>query len=108
MRLINEIGTWVLREACKTAAAWPEPLKVAVNLSPRQFEAGDVCNIVASALREAGLAPHRLKLEINEILLLANTVAILTELRALKTSASRSSWTISARARIASGTSAHH
>jgi diguanylate cyclase (GGDEF)-like protein len=85
MRLINEIGTWVLREACKTASAWPEPLKIAVNLSPLQFESGDVCNIVASALREAGLAPHRLELEITESLLLANTNAILTELRALKT-----------------------
>jgi EAL domain-containing protein (putative c-di-GMP-specific phosphodiesterase class I) len=85
IRLINEIGTWVLREACKTATAWPEPLKVAVNLSPLQFEAGDVCNRVASALREAGLAPHRLELEITESLLLANTDAILTQLRALKT-----------------------
>jgi diguanylate cyclase (GGDEF)-like protein len=85
MRLINEIGTWVLREACKTAAIWPDPLKVAVNLSPLQFESGNVCNIVARTLRETGLAPHRLELEITENLLLANTEAILAELRALKT-----------------------
>jgi diguanylate cyclase (GGDEF)-like protein len=84
MRLINQIGTWVLRDACKTAATWPEPLKVAVNLSPLQFGTGDVCDVVASALREAGLAPHRLELEITESLLLANTDAILAELRALK------------------------
>jgi EAL domain-containing protein (putative c-di-GMP-specific phosphodiesterase class I) len=43
MRLINEIGTWVLRKACKTAATRPEPLKVAVNLSPLQFDAGNFC-----------------------------------------------------------------
>jgi diguanylate cyclase (GGDEF)-like protein len=85
MRLINQIGTWVLREACRTAAAWPGPLKVAVNLSPLQFDAGNICNIVASALKESGLAPHRLELEITERLLLANTDAILAELRALKT-----------------------
>jgi diguanylate cyclase (GGDEF)-like protein len=84
MRLINQIGTWVLRKACKTAASWPEPLKVAVNLSPLQFDAGNVCDVVASALRETGLAPHRLELEITESLLLANTNVILAELQALK------------------------
>jgi diguanylate cyclase (GGDEF)-like protein len=84
MRLINQIGTWVLRKACQTAASWPEPLKVAVNLSPLQFDAGNVCDVVASALRETGLAPHRLELEITESLLLANTNVILAELQALK------------------------
>ena len=38
MRLIDKIGAWVLREACRAAAAWPEPLTVAVNLSPAQFD----------------------------------------------------------------------
>jgi diguanylate cyclase (GGDEF)-like protein len=84
MRLIDQIGTWVLREACKTAATWPEPLTVAVNLSPVQFEAGNVSTIVASALRDAGLAPGRLELEITESLLLRNTDAVLAELQALK------------------------
>jgi EAL domain-containing protein (putative c-di-GMP-specific phosphodiesterase class I) len=73
-----------LREACKTAATWPEPLTVAVNLSPVQFEAGNVSTIVASALRDAGLAPGRLELEITESLLLRNTDAVLAELQALK------------------------
>ena len=67
LRLIGKIGAWVLREACKTAADWPEPLTVAVNLSPAQFEAGSISTIVASALRETGLAPCRLELEITEI-----------------------------------------
>jgi diguanylate cyclase (GGDEF)-like protein len=84
LRLIDEIGTWVLREACRTAAAWPEPLTVAVNLSPLQFEAGNVGVVVASALKDAGLAPGRLELEITESLLLGNTDVILAELRALK------------------------
>jgi diguanylate cyclase (GGDEF)-like protein len=84
LRLIDEIGTWVLREACRTAATWPAPLTVAVNLSPLQFDAGNVRSIVASALGDTGLAPSRLELEITESLLLGNTDFILAELRSLK------------------------
>jgi diguanylate cyclase (GGDEF)-like protein len=84
MRLIDQIGTWVLREACRIAATWPEPLTVAVNLSPAQFEAGNVSTIVKRALKDAGLAPNRLELEITESLLLGNTDAILAELQTLK------------------------
>lgn len=82
--LIGKIGAWVLREACRTAAAWPEELTVAVNLSPAQFAAGRVSDIVAAALKEAGLAPRRLELEITETLLLGNSNAILLELQTLK------------------------
>jgi diguanylate cyclase (GGDEF)-like protein len=84
MRLIGKIGAWVLREACKTATNWPEPLTVAVNLSPAQFEAGSISTIVASALMETGLAPCRLELEITETLLLGNSDAVMTELQSLK------------------------
>jgi diguanylate cyclase (GGDEF)-like protein len=84
LRLIDKIGAWVLREACRTAATWPEHLTVAVNLSPAQFVAGRVSDIVAAALKEAGLAAHRLELEITETLLLGNTEAIMAELQALK------------------------
>jgi diguanylate cyclase (GGDEF)-like protein len=84
LRLIDKLGAWVLREACKTALSWPDSLTVAVNLSPAQFEAGSISAIVASALRETGLAPHRLELEITETLLLGNSEAIMTELQALK------------------------
>jgi diguanylate cyclase (GGDEF)-like protein len=84
LRLIGKIGAWVLREACKAAANWPEPLTVAVNLSPAQFEAGSISNVVASALRETGLAPSRLELEITETLLLGHSEAVMTELQSLK------------------------
>jgi diguanylate cyclase (GGDEF)-like protein len=84
MRLIGKIGTWVLREACRTAMAWPDHLTVAVNLSPAQFESGSVSAMVAAALNETGLAAHRLELEITETLLLGDTEAIMTELRTLK------------------------
>jgi EAL domain-containing protein (putative c-di-GMP-specific phosphodiesterase class I) len=84
IRLIDKIGTWVLREACRTAATWPEHLTVAVNLSPAQFLPGTVSEVVASALKETGLAAHRLELEITETLLLGNSEAIMTELQTLK------------------------
>jgi len=84
MRVIDKIGAWVLREACRAAATWPEQLTVAVNLSPAQFETGSISTIVAAALEEAGLAPHRLELEITETLLLGNSDAIMTELATLK------------------------
>jgi diguanylate cyclase (GGDEF) domain len=57
MRLIGEIGIWVLREACRTAATWPDHLTIAVNLSAAQFELGSVSAIVAAALARPAL--HR-------------------------------------------------
>jgi EAL domain-containing protein (putative c-di-GMP-specific phosphodiesterase class I) len=84
MRLIDKIGTWVLREACRTAASWPKHLTVAVNLSPAQFLAGSVSEIVAAALKEANLEPHRLELEITETLLLGDSESVMSELRTLK------------------------
>jgi diguanylate cyclase (GGDEF)-like protein len=84
MRLIGKIGTWVLQEACRTAAAWPKHLTVAVNLSPAQFVAGRVSEIVAAALAEAKLEPSRLELEITETLLLGDSESVMSELKALK------------------------
>jgi diguanylate cyclase (GGDEF)-like protein/PAS domain S-box-containing protein len=82
--LICKIGEWVLNQACRQAAAWPAPLKVAVNLSPNQFVAGDLVDQVRTALRESGLEPSRLELEITEGLLLRDTAGTLDQLRALK------------------------
>jgi diguanylate cyclase (GGDEF)-like protein len=84
MRLIDKIGAWVLHEACRTAATWPNDLTVAVNLSPAQFVAGSVSASVAAALRESGLEAHRLELEITETLLLGDSESIMEELRKLK------------------------
>ena len=84
MRLIDKIGAWVLREACRTAITWPDNLTVAVNLSPAQFESGSIEDTVADALKSSGLAPHRLELEIVETLLLENTEAVMATLKRLK------------------------
>ncbi len=64
--LIEEIGAWALREACRVAAAWPRPLSVAVNLSPVQFRRDDLPRFVHALLLETGLAAQRLEIEITE------------------------------------------
>jgi diguanylate cyclase (GGDEF)-like protein len=82
--LIVPIGEWVLRQACATAAAWPNDLKVAVNLSPVQFRSPGLLQLVISALASSGLAAERLELEITESILLHDskaTLAILFKLR---------------------------
>ncbi|MEO8668583.1 MAG: EAL domain-containing protein [Bauldia sp.] len=83
---IVAIGEWVLREACTAAAAWPEHIRIAVNLSPRQFGNKGLVTIVESALAASGLNPRRLELEVTESLLLidsGSTLQILHRLREL-------------------------
>ena len=73
--LIDHIGQWTLEEACRTAARWATnglpPINVAVNLSPRQFQKSvHLTDNVARALRQSGLPPSRLELELTESLAL--------------------------------------
>ncbi len=70
-RMIAQIGRWVLEQACRDAAEWGD-VQVAVNLSPAQFIDDDLLDTVARALRESGLAPAQLEVEITEGVLLAN------------------------------------
>lgn len=84
--LIAPIGERVLPHACWLATRWPEPLRVSVTLSAAQFHGNDLVDAVASALRESGLAPHRLELEITESLMLDNTDAVLCVLHQLRRS----------------------
>ena len=84
--LIIPLGEWALREACREAASWPKPLKIAVNVSPIQFRYGDLPNLVRTILLETGLAPSRLELEITEGVLIndfSRAVSILCQLKAL-------------------------
>jgi diguanylate cyclase (GGDEF)-like protein/PAS domain S-box-containing protein len=82
--LIVQIGEWVLREACREAAAWPLPLQIAINLSPIQFRHGDLAGLVHTVLLETGLAPARLELEITEGVLIDDFARGLSILRRLK------------------------
>ncbi|MBI5264163.1 MAG: EAL domain-containing protein [Bradyrhizobium sp.] len=67
--LIVPIGEWVLRRACEDAVSWPSEVKVAVNLSPVQFKEAELFNVICSALRDSGLPPGRLEIEVTESVL---------------------------------------
>ncbi|HTZ71898.1 MAG TPA: EAL domain-containing protein [Acetobacteraceae bacterium] len=82
--LIAPIGEWVLREACLEAARWPAGTRVAVNLSPLQFERSDIVDIVAAALRESHLEPERLELEITEGVVMRDSGDVLATMRKLR------------------------
>lgn len=82
--LITAMGEWALHRACADAARWDTEVKVAVNLSPVQFMTGDVVPVVSEALRQSGLSPSRLELEITESVLLQDNQATLTTLQALR------------------------
>ena len=84
--LINSMGKWILSEACREAASWPQPHTIAVNISPIQFRQGDLPKLVHSILLETGLAPERLELEITEGILIddfSRAVSILRKLKSL-------------------------
>jgi diguanylate cyclase (GGDEF)-like protein len=72
--LIMEIGEWVFREACQAAQAWNAPdmplHKVAINLSARQFQSGDLAKTVSRILEETNCLPEWIELEITESMLL--------------------------------------
>ena len=87
--LIVPVGAWVLAEACRQARAWRDAgaaLRVSVNLSSRQFRSEGLIETVGSALRESGLAPQLLELELTESLLIEDVqraMEVMTRLKAL-------------------------
>ena len=82
--LIWALGNFVLARACRDATAWPEHMRVAVNLSPLQFRCGSVHEMVHDALLSTGLAPQRLELEITESLFLDRSNVVLDTLAELR------------------------
>jgi EAL domain-containing protein (putative c-di-GMP-specific phosphodiesterase class I) len=82
--LIVEISEWVLGEACRTAASWDRPLTIAVNLSPVQFQHGDLPLLIQRILLETGLSPGRLELEITEGVLIGDFSRVVGILRRIK------------------------
>ena len=84
--LIVSLGDWVLRAACREAAGWSCPLKVAVNLSTQQLQQVHLPETVLGILTETGLSPSRLEVEITESAIIddmARALAILRRLKAL-------------------------
>ncbi|WP_257170456.1 EAL domain-containing protein [Bradyrhizobium sp. SRS-191] len=68
--LIVPLGEWIIGRACDDATAWPDDVKVAVNLSPVQFKQAELFDVIQSALARSGLDPKRLEIEITESVLL--------------------------------------
>ncbi|AWN46421.1 GGDEF domain-containing protein [Methylobacterium terrae] len=86
--MIDEIGTFVLHEACREASRWTSDRTIAVNLSPAQFRSSALAAQVAAALAASGLPAGRLELEITESVLLdasSNNLALLRQLKQLGT-----------------------
>jgi diguanylate cyclase (GGDEF)-like protein len=88
--MIVPIGEWVLREACRQAAAWntrrdgQQPLTVSVNLSAVQLDRADLPDVVRSALAESGLPAHCLVIELTESLIVDHRPETLRRLEAIK------------------------
>ena len=82
--MIVQLGEWVLRQACSDAMNWPEPLQVAVNVSPVQIERTNLLTTVIKALEATGLPASRLELELTESSLMCDgdsTIMLLNNLR---------------------------
>jgi EAL domain-containing protein (putative c-di-GMP-specific phosphodiesterase class I) len=87
-RLIVPLGEWVLRTACKQTKEWHDlgagPVRVAVNLSARQFQQQDLVEMVKCALDDVDLSPSSLELEITETTAMQNAEVTVETLRALR------------------------
>lgn len=86
--LIVPLGEWVLRTACAQNKAWQEagykPVRIAVNISSRQFHEKDITHIVSRALEETGLEPRFLELELTESIFLKNLERTVKALKVLR------------------------
>ncbi len=86
--LIKAIGNWVLREACRQSRAWEEqgmtPVPISVNVSPRQFRDPDFVAYVDQVVRESGIAPGNLELEITESSTMGDEIKAVERLHALR------------------------
>lgn len=82
--LIDQLGMWVLREACRFARSSPDLPWVAVNVSPLQFRDERFVERVMAVLSETELSPYRLEIEITEGLLLQNSPKVQETLRLLR------------------------
>jgi diguanylate cyclase (GGDEF)-like protein/PAS domain S-box-containing protein len=82
--LMPIIGEWVIEEACRTAATWPEPITVALNISPKQIILPALPNVVSQALARFKLPANRLELEVTEGVFLGDNGATLDVLRRLR------------------------
>jgi len=71
--VIITLGNWITSQAAKAAAQWPDDVTIAVNLSPIQIRAPGAALGILNAIRDAGLPPHRLELEVTESLFIEDS-----------------------------------
>ncbi|MCH8616577.1 EAL domain-containing protein [Sphingomonas sp. SM33] len=84
--LMPQLGNWIIDEACRALATWPEAVTVAVNISPKQILVPALPNVVSEALARHKIPGNRLELEVTEGVFLGDsgkTVDVLGRLRAL-------------------------
>jgi diguanylate cyclase (GGDEF)-like protein/PAS domain S-box-containing protein len=84
--LIKDLGEWVLREACREAASWSQPLSISVNLSPIQLADTAFFDQLRRILTDTGLAPDRLTLELTEGCVISDLAWAATVLHRMKLS----------------------
>ncbi|MBT8427835.1 MAG: EAL domain-containing protein, partial [Erythrobacter sp.] len=82
--LMAQIGDWVIEEAAKTLAAWPEPITVAINISPKQIVLPSLPNTVSQALARYKVPGNRLELEVTEGVFLGNNSSTLDNMKRLR------------------------
>ncbi len=85
--LITPVGEWVVRTACRelseVQAQCPQPLRLAINLSSRQFDSLDLIQQIGNATRDCRIPPEQLEFEITESLLMSHTASTLDTLSRL-------------------------
>jgi EAL domain-containing protein (putative c-di-GMP-specific phosphodiesterase class I) len=84
--LMPAIGEWVIEEACRAAATWPDHISVALNVSPKQIVLPNLPNVVSEALGRHRVQGNRIELEVTEGVFLGNngpTLDVLKRLRQL-------------------------
>jgi diguanylate cyclase (GGDEF)-like protein len=84
MKLLHTIETWVLEEACRQAALWPEHIVIAVNVSPSLVVYTEIATTIAGILSATGLPAARLELEVTESAILDNDGQTRRKLKELK------------------------
>ncbi|WP_162868523.1 EAL domain-containing protein, partial [Pseudomonas viridiflava] len=82
--LIIALSNWVIGTACRQAATWPESVFISINLSPIEFESGDLVERIESALRESAISPGRVELEITESVMIEDAAGALEMMDTLK------------------------
>ena len=82
--LIVQMGRWVLGAACAEAVRWPDRTRVAINLSPVQFKDHELLPTIERALRDTGLPPEQLEIEVTETAMLSHEAAVFALLRAVQ------------------------